>query len=183
MCFASWRRRSFRTKNEVGAPISGGSGLAQTEPGQAAVVAEAIKNTAPGLFALVAVADALTDAQRGRKVALLDREAVQLKALGVTPGTRTTPMADWPIDARAWGKGKGQDALGGRTRRGEPGRDQDRPFARQVCRTAGAGRPAVRPGHRQGVPHRPVPAIPSVGSSGTSPSTWPRTIPPRPNEF
>jgi hypothetical protein len=58
--------------------------LAQTESGQAEALAEAIEDPALRCSALMALADALPDAQRGRKVALLDRAAVQFKAVKVT---------------------------------------------------------------------------------------------------
>ena len=127
--------------------------LAQTEPSQAEAVAETIEDPALRCFALLAVADALTDAQRGRKLALLDRAAVQLKAVR-NPSSPTRYRRIGRSVVRAGGKGKGQHALDGRTRRGEAGREQDRPYARQVCRTAGPRRPAVSTGHREGVPRR-----------------------------
>ena len=67
--------------------------LAQTDLTQAEAVAEAIGDPTSRCVALMAVTDALTDAQRGRKLALLDRAAVQVKAATV-PRVRLYLMAE-----------------------------------------------------------------------------------------
>jgi hypothetical protein len=54
--------------------------LARSDPAQAEAVAEAIKDPRARCVVLVAVADALPDTQRDRKLALLDRAAIQVKA-------------------------------------------------------------------------------------------------------
>jgi Carboxypeptidase regulatory-like domain len=67
--------------------------LAQTEPSRAEAVAEAIEDPALRCSARMAVVDALADAEHDRKVALLDRAAVQLKAAG-NPSLRLHYLAE-----------------------------------------------------------------------------------------
>ena len=132
--------------------------------------------------ALVAVADALPDAEHDRKLALLDRAALQAKAATRRPQFRLQAMGEV---AERWfelgekEKAKALFAEGLRLANQIPAKAEL--LARQIRRAAGSGRPAVGPGHRQGIPRAVVPIL-KAGSSGTSPSAWPRRIPPKPNE-
>ncbi len=157
--------------------------LAQTEPGQAEAVAEAIEDPALRCSALMAVADALTDAQRGRKLALLDRAAVQVKAVGVTL-SRLHHMAELADRWYELGeKEKAKTLLAeGLVVANQVANKTDRTRGRFAARLARVDLPsalAIAKEFRRQSYHD----TPSVGSSGTSPSNWLRTIPPRPNAF
>ncbi len=67
--------------------------LAQTDPEEAAAVAESIADPAGGATALIEVADALPNDQRDRKLALLARAALQVKQAPVS-GRRLRLMGD-----------------------------------------------------------------------------------------
>ena len=178
----SWRQWSLRTEDRSRVILARvARALARTDPTQAEAVAEAIEEPDIRARALLAVADALPDQERDRKLALLDRAAVQAKAAKAAADRAVPDGRSGRAVVRAGRKGKGQDALRRRTSPGERRSvDKRTPLrGRFAARLARVDLPAALAIAKEFPADRST--IPQAGSSGTSPSTWPRTIPPRPN--
>ncbi len=138
------KKWEFRIRAEVAVA------LVDTDPEEAAAVAESIADPGPRVGALIQVVDELPAAQRTRKLALLDRAALQAKAIPETAERllRMGGVAERWHELGEVEKAKSLFAEG--LRIANQMHRQDRCQAGCLRRPIGLGRLARGPGHRQG---------------------------------